>query len=133
MEIDIPRDRKGAFEPQIVKKYQNTVTQDMEEKIISMYAKAVSYTHLWNAKAFYYALQRIAIPNMGYRRHYPLFKDFGIPIPPLAEQQRLSLIHISCHFHCQIHFVHPMMLSSVWCCLSFPCGFSGLVLAGCSA
>ena len=34
MEIDIPRDRNGEFEPQIVKKYQNTVTQDMEEKII---------------------------------------------------------------------------------------------------
>lgn len=43
----------------------------------------------WNAKAFYYALQSIEIPNMGYRRHYPLFKDFGIPIPPLAEQQRI--------------------------------------------
>lgn len=26
MEIDIPRDRKGEFEPQIVKKYQNTVS-----------------------------------------------------------------------------------------------------------
>ena len=36
MELDIPRDRKGEFEPQIIKKYQNTVTQDMEEKIISM-------------------------------------------------------------------------------------------------
>ena len=34
-EIDIPRDRKGEFKPQIVKKYQNTVTQDMEEKILS--------------------------------------------------------------------------------------------------
>ena len=43
MEIDIPRDRKGEFEPQIVKKYQNTVTQDMEEKIISMYAKGDVY------------------------------------------------------------------------------------------
>ena len=42
MEIDIPRDRKGEFEPQIVKKYQNTVTQDMEEKIISMYAKGMT-------------------------------------------------------------------------------------------
>ena len=38
MEIDIPRDRKGEFEPQLIKKYQNTVTQDMEEKIISMYS-----------------------------------------------------------------------------------------------
>ena len=42
MEIDIPRDRKGEFEPQIVKKYQNMVTQDMEEKIISMYAKGMT-------------------------------------------------------------------------------------------
>lgn len=42
MEIDIPRDRKGEFEPQIVKKYQNIVTQDMEEKIISMYAKEMT-------------------------------------------------------------------------------------------
>ena len=34
MQIDVPRDRNGEFEPQIVKKYQNTITQDMEEKII---------------------------------------------------------------------------------------------------
>ena len=44
MEIDIPRDRKGEYEPQVVKKYQNTVTQDMEEKILSMYAKGMT-TH----------------------------------------------------------------------------------------
>lgn len=43
----------------------------------------------WNTKAFYYAFQSIEIPNMGYRRHYPLFKDFYIPVPPLGEQQRI--------------------------------------------
>lgn len=42
MEIDILRDRKSEFEPQVIKKYQNTVTQDMEEKIISMYAKGMT-------------------------------------------------------------------------------------------
>ena len=42
MELDIPRDRKGEFEPQIIKKYQNTVTQGMEEKILSMYAKGMT-------------------------------------------------------------------------------------------
>lgn len=42
MELDIPRDRKGEFEPQLIKKYQNTVTQDMEEKMISMYAKGMT-------------------------------------------------------------------------------------------
>ena len=42
MEIDIPRDRKGEYQPQVIKKYQNTVTQDMEEKILSMYAKGMT-------------------------------------------------------------------------------------------
>ena len=42
MDINVPRDRKGEFEPQVVKKYQNTVTQDMEEKILSMYAKGMT-------------------------------------------------------------------------------------------
>lgn len=37
-----PRDRNGDFEPQVIKKYQNMVTQDMEEKIISMYAKGMT-------------------------------------------------------------------------------------------
>ena len=38
MDVAIPRDRNGDYEPQLIKKYQNTVTQDMEEKILSMYA-----------------------------------------------------------------------------------------------
>ena len=41
MDIEIPRDRKGESELQVIKKYQNTVTQDMEEKIMSA-AKAGS-------------------------------------------------------------------------------------------
>ena len=41
-DIKVPRDRQGEFEPQLVKKYQNTLTQDMEEKIISMYAKGMT-------------------------------------------------------------------------------------------
>ena len=42
MDIAIPRDRNGDYEPQLIKKYQNTVTQDMEEKILSMYAKGMT-------------------------------------------------------------------------------------------
>ena len=42
MDVSIPRDRNGEYEPQLIKKYQNTVTQDMEEKILSMYAKGMS-------------------------------------------------------------------------------------------
>lgn len=40
--IDVPRDRNGEFEPQIVKKNQTTLTGDIEEKIISMYAKGMT-------------------------------------------------------------------------------------------
>lgn len=40
--MSIPRDRHGDYEPKLIKKYQNTVTQDMEEKILSMYAKGMT-------------------------------------------------------------------------------------------
>lgn len=42
IDIDIPRDRNGEFEPQIVKKQQTTLSGDIEEKIISMYAKGMT-------------------------------------------------------------------------------------------
>lgn len=42
MDLDIPRDRNGEYEPHVIRKYQNTLTQDMEEKIISMYAKGMT-------------------------------------------------------------------------------------------
>ena len=42
MDVAIPRNRNGDYEPQLIKKYQNTVTQDMEEKILSMYAKGMT-------------------------------------------------------------------------------------------
>ena len=41
IELDIPRDRKGEFEPEIVKKNQKNVT-GIEDQIISMYAKGMS-------------------------------------------------------------------------------------------
>ena len=36
------RDRDGEFEPQLIKKNQTTLTGDIEEKIISMYAKGMT-------------------------------------------------------------------------------------------
>ena len=41
MDVLIPSNRNGKYEPHI-KKYQNTITQDMEEKILSMYAKGMT-------------------------------------------------------------------------------------------
>ncbi len=42
LELSIPRDRKGEFEPQLVKKNQTSLSGDIEEKILSMYAKGMS-------------------------------------------------------------------------------------------
>lgn len=43
----------------------------------------------YDINAFYYSLRTINIPNLGYRRHFPLFSQFAIPLPPLNEQQRI--------------------------------------------
>ena len=41
-EIAVPRDRKGEFDPQILKKNQTSISEDIEAKIISMYAKGMT-------------------------------------------------------------------------------------------
>ena len=41
VDIDVPRDRNGEFEPVIVKKHQKSVT-GIEDQIIAMYAKGIS-------------------------------------------------------------------------------------------
>lgn len=41
--LDTPRDRAGSFEPQIVKKNQSTISNEIEERILSMYGLGLSY------------------------------------------------------------------------------------------
>jgi transposase-like protein len=45
-ELETPRDRNGTFEPQIVKKHQTTLSDEIEEKILSMYGLGMSYTDI---------------------------------------------------------------------------------------
>lgn len=42
VDISVPRDRKGVYEPQLLKKNQTSISQDIEEKILSMYAKGMT-------------------------------------------------------------------------------------------
>lgn len=42
VDVAVPRDRKGEFDPQLLKKNQTSVSQDIEEKILSMYAKGMT-------------------------------------------------------------------------------------------
>jgi transposase-like protein len=45
-ELDVPRDRNGNFEPEIVKKNQTTMSDEIEKKILSLYALGNSYSQI---------------------------------------------------------------------------------------
>ncbi len=45
-ELEIPRDRNGSYEPQIVKKHQTHISDHIEEKILSLYALGNSYSQI---------------------------------------------------------------------------------------
>lgn len=42
-ELDAPRDRNGTFEPQLIKKNQTTLTDEIERKVLSMFSIGMSY------------------------------------------------------------------------------------------
>ena len=42
VEVSVPRDRKSEFDPKVLRKNQTSVSQDIEEKILSMYAKGMT-------------------------------------------------------------------------------------------
>ncbi|ENK3145455.1 IS256 family transposase [Vibrio alginolyticus] len=42
-ELNSPRDRAGSFEPQIVKKHQTHLTDELERKILALFALGTSY------------------------------------------------------------------------------------------
>jgi len=56
IDLSIPRDRKGKYEPIVVGKYQKTIG-DLEDKIISMYAKGMSTRDIGSHIEDIYGLQ----------------------------------------------------------------------------
>ena len=42
-ELNTPRDRAGTFEPQLVKKHQTHLTEELEHKIIALFSLGMSY------------------------------------------------------------------------------------------
>jgi transposase-like protein len=54
--IDIPRDRKGTFEPQFVQKYQS-FDPDLEKRVVSMYARGMSTRDIGQQLAEFYGVE----------------------------------------------------------------------------
>lgn len=46
IDLETPRDRAGTFEPQIIKKHQSSVSDEIEAKILSMYGRGLSYADI---------------------------------------------------------------------------------------
>ena len=55
-ELDTPRDRAGSFEPQLVKKHQTCLSDEIERKILSMYGLGMSYENIASHIAEIYCL-----------------------------------------------------------------------------
>jgi transposase-like protein len=47
-ELETPRDRDSSFEPQLVKKRERVLTDDLDEKILSLFALGMSYSDIQN-------------------------------------------------------------------------------------
>lgn len=53
-ELETPRDRDGSFEPQFIKKHQTHLTDELERKILSLYASGNSYDSIREHLKDYY-------------------------------------------------------------------------------
>ena len=56
-ELETPRDRNGGFEPQIVKKNQTRLSDEIDDKIISLFALGMSYRDIQSHIADMYGLE----------------------------------------------------------------------------
>ena len=56
VEIDIPRDRKGSYEPEFVKKHQS-FDPDLEKRVTSMYARGMSTRDIGQQLADFYGVE----------------------------------------------------------------------------
>ncbi len=48
VEIETPRDRAGTFEPQLVKKRQTVLNENLDDKILALYSLGMSYEDIRN-------------------------------------------------------------------------------------
>ncbi len=56
-ELQTPRDRTGTFEPQIVKKHQTALSDEIEHKILSLYGLGMSYRDIASHIKEMYAIE----------------------------------------------------------------------------
>ncbi len=108
-EIAVPRDRNGEFEPKILEKRQ-TRTDEIEQKIMAMYAKGMSQRDIEdNLRQIYGAEIPQTLEGIGYQRYDNCF----LQIDNLERAQELfnGFVErkLSRTFDALAHRIHPFL------------------------
>lgn len=74
-ELEVPRDRNGTFDPQLVKKRQTTLTNELDNKILALYGLGTSYNDISSHLQDIYGVEVSAVCNA---IQYCLFAQFNI-------------------------------------------------------
>lgn len=87
-ELETPRDRNGSFEPQIVKKRQTVLTEELDNKILALYAMGAGYKDISKHMADMYGYEVSAatissvtdklLPTVLEWRNRPLEKIYAV-------------------------------------------------------
>lgn len=94
VELAVPRDREGAFEPTVVKKHQKEVT-GIEEQIIALYARGVSVRDIQaHLNQLYGVNLSPALISSVTNRIMPLIREWqSRPLQPIYAVVFLDAIH----------------------------------------
>lgn len=97
VEVSVPLDRKGAFEPEILKKNQTSISQDIEEKILSMYAKGMTTSDI---EAHIHDIYGVAVSDTTVSR----ITDKILPVAKEWQQRPLEAVYAvvfldAIHYH----------------------------------
>ena len=95
IDLDIPRDRDGEFEPQIVKKHQTDIS-NIEDQVLSMHAKGMTTRDITEHLQSVYGVE--ASPSM-ISKMTDLAYGKGMAEPP-ALPKVCSSLHGCCPLQC---------------------------------
>lgn len=100
-EIETPRDRKDEFEPQLIKKNQTSINQDVENKILSMYAKGMTTGDIETHIRDIYGLEASdSTTSRVTDKILPMVRDWqNWPLEPIYAVVFLDAIHY--HVRCE--------------------------------
>ena len=95
-ELETPRDRKGYFNPEIVKKRQTILTKDLDEKIFKLFSKGMSYRDIEDHVEDMYGIKvdREAISNIT-NKLLPIIEEWQTR--PLEEVYPVIFLDASYH------------------------------------